>query len=64
MDAGICFPGKDFCLQEDCGGGKSGLRGKETREPGRKQKGNKLLNLEFETETCKNLQGKKKKKKV
>lgn len=49
------IPGEDSCRQEGCDGSKLGLSSGETREGGRKQKGDKLLKLEFEAETCKNL---------
>lgn len=53
LDAENGIPGEDSCLQEACGGRKSGLGGEETREPGRKQKGDKLLKLGFKAETYK-----------
>lgn len=55
MEAGTGLPGEDLCLQEAYGRSKSGLHGRETREQGRKQKGDKLLKLRFKAETCKNL---------
>lgn len=55
MDAETGIPGEDFCLQEDCSGSRSSLRGSKTRKRGKKQKGDKLLKLGFKAETCKNL---------
>lgn len=55
MDAGTGISCEDLYLLEDCGRSQSGFHGKETLEPGRKQKGDKVLKPRFKAETCKNV---------